>query len=281
MNDLFGGEFSYLTHMKDLLHHGYEVEDRTGTGTKSIFGHQLRFDLSNGTLPVITTKKIHLPSVIHELLWFISGDTNIKYLKENKVRIWDEWADEDGSLGPVYGHQWRQFNGTSRDDPHNTGVDQLKNAIDLLKTDPDSRRIIVNSWNPQQIPEMALPPCHMMFQFKSYYVGGQRLLSCQMYQRSADWFLGVPFNIASYALLTHMVARVTNHVPGELIISFGDTHLYNDHLTQAETQLERVPYPFPTVKFHGTQLTIDDFQYEDIEVVDYKHHPLIKGKVSV
>ena len=264
-------EFDYLIHMQSLLG-ANKVQDRTGTGTRSIFGHQLKFDLNQNTLPVITTKKIHIPSVIHELLWFISGDTNIKYLKENNVRIWDEWANEYGDLGPVYGYQWRS---------EEVGYDQLQYAIKTLKTDPDSRRIIVNSWNPRFISDMALPPCHMMFQFKSYTTGTKRELHCHMYQRSADWFLGVPFNITSYALLTHMIARITNHEASQLVMSFGDTHLYEDHVYQAYEQLERAPFPFPEVKFHGTQLAIEDFQYEDIEVVEYKHHPLIKGKVSV
>lgn len=270
-------EFAYMLHMRDLLEHGYETGDRTGTGTRSIFGHQLRFSLTDNTLPVITTKKIHLPSAIGELLWFISGSTNINDLKAiHPNRIWDEWADEEGELGPVYGNQWRKWR-----TPFGITIDQLGFAIDLLKKDPDSRRIIVNSWNVPDLPLMALQPCHMMFQFKSYDIGGQRHLHCHMYQRSADWFLGVPFNITSYALLTHMVARITNHTAAELVISFGDTHLYNNHVEQAEQQLDRAPYLFPKVKFHGTQLTIDDFMYDDIEVVNYEHHPLIKGKVSV
>jgi len=266
-------EFAYMLHMRDLLEHGYSCEDRTGTGTRSIFGHQLRFSLADNTLPVITTKKIHLPSVVGELLWIISGSTNINDLKAiHPNRIWDEWANDYGDLGPVYGYQWRS---------QELGYDQLNEAIRLLKTDPDSRRIIVDAWNPRYLPDMALTPCHMMFQFKSYDIGGQRHLHCHMYQRSADWFLGVPFNITSYALLTHMVARITNHTAAELVISFGDTHLYNNHVEQAEQQLDRAPYLFPKVKFSGTQLTIDDFMYDDIEVVNYDHHPLIKGKVSV
>lgn len=268
-------EMQYLLHANNILLNGRVTEDRTGVGTRSLFGHQLHFKLRQATLPVITTKKIHLPSVIHELLWFISGDTNIKYLKNNKVRIWDEWADEEGNLGPVYGHQWRHWNGKT---------DQLQNAIDTLKTNPDSRRIIVNAWNADEVDEAALPPCHTFFQFKSYAPRQhetKRQLSCQMYQRSADWFLGVPFNIASYALLTHMVAHVTDHEPDELIMSFGDTHIYSNHVEQMRQQLERKPYKFPGVGLNQSVDNIDDFRFEDINVIDYNHHPLIKGKVAV
>lgn len=229
-------------------------------------------------MPLITTKKVHWHSIVHELLWIISGDTNIRYLSKNNVRIWDEWASPEGDLGPVYGHQWRRY---ETGNPNKEPIDQLKNVIDLLKTDPDSRRIVVNAWNPVDLPYMALPPCHMMFQFKSYEVGETRKLSCHMYQRSADWFLGVPFNIASYALLTHMIARITGHTPGELIMSFGDTHIYDNLVTQTKEQLNRPPYDFPKVEFKGTQLTIDDYGCRDIELVGYKHHPLIKGKVAV
>lgn len=274
-------EAAYLFRMQELLNVGVQTSDRTGTNTLSLFGHQLRFDLTDGKLPVITTKKIHLHSVLHELIWFISGDTNIKYLKDNKVRIWDEWADDDGNLGPVYGHQWRQFGGSSRDDPHNIGIDQLQNAVNLLRNDPDSRRIIVSAWNPQDVDYMALPPCHMMFQFKSYDINGTRHLSCQMYQRSADWFLGVPFNIACYATLTHMIAKITDHVASELIMTFGDTHLYTDHIEQAHAQLSRAPYEFPTIEFNGEQKEIDDFAFENIDVIGYNHYSAIKAKVSV
>jgi thymidylate synthase len=288
-------EYAYQRHMQSLYDDGIPTDDRTGTGTRSIFGHQLKFDLSDNKFPLLTTKKIHFPSAAHELLWFISGNTNIKYLQDNKVRIWDEWADEEGDLGPVYGHQWRRF------DAHNyygedetpcspfdfwegeesDGIDQLQNAIDLLNNDPDSRRIIVSAWNPNQLDQMALVPCHAFFQFKSYLIDGERHLQCHMYQRSADWFLGVPFNIASYALLTHMIAKITNHKASQLVMSFGDTHLYNNHDTQVLTQLSRPPYSFPTIEIHGDQKSIDDFVYSDFELVGYEHHPLIKGKVSV
>jgi len=241
----------------------------------------LKFDLSDNKFPLLTTKKIHFPSAAHELLWFISGNTNIKYLQDNKVRIWDEWADERGDLGPVYGHQWRGFDAHNYHGEESDGIDQLQNAIDLLNNDPDSRRIIVSAWNPNQLDQMALVPCHAFFQFKSYLIDGERHLHCHMYQRSADWFLGVPFNIASYALLTHMIAKITNHKASQLVMSFGDTHLYNNHDTQALTQLSRPPYSFPTIKIHGDQKTIDDFVFENFEVIDYNHHNTIKGKVSV
>jgi thymidylate synthase len=261
----------YLDLMSTVLKTGTKKQDRTGTGTISLFGYQMRFDLSEG-FPILTTKKLHLRSIIHELLWFIKGDTNIHYLKENKVRIWDEWADEKGELGPVYGSQWRSWQGVDG----NT-VDQLSWVINEIKENPTSRRLIVNSWNPAEIDKMALPPCHMMFQF---YVNEGKL-SCQMYQRSADIFLGVPFNIASYALLTIMVAHVTGLQPGDFVHTFGDAHLYMDHLEQADLQLARVPYPLPVMKINPEVKTIFDFVYEDFKLVGYQSHPHIKAKVSV
>jgi thymidylate synthase len=261
----------YLDLMNKVLESGIKKEDRTGTGTISIFGHQMRFDLSEG-FPILTTKKLHLRSIIHELLWFINGETNIKYLKENKVRIWDEWADENGELGPVYGSQWRSWQGAD-----GKVVDQLSWVINEIKENPSSRRLIVNSWNAAEIENMALPPCHMMFQF---YVNDGKL-SCQLYQRSADIFLGVPFNIASYALFTMMVARVTGYEPGDFVHTFGDAHLYMDHLEQTRLQLSREIYPLPTMKINPEVRSIFDFKYEDFELVDYQAHPHIKAKVSV
>lgn len=269
----------------DLLHyintHGIEKTDRTGTGTKSIFGYQMRFDLTEG-FPLVTTKKIHLKSVIHELLWFIKGTTNIGYLQENGVRIWNEWADENGDLGPVYGHQWRNWN--------SEGIDQLQNIIDTLKTSPDSRRMLVSAWNPSVLPDpslsfaenvknnkAALPPCHAFFQF---YVAENKL-SCQLYQRSADVFLGVPFNIASYALLTKMVAQVSGYEVGDFIHTFGDVHIYSNHQEQIEEQLKRKPKVLPTMKLNPNVKNIFDFTYEDFELLNYDPHPLIKGKVAI
>jgi len=261
----------YLDLMTRVLEEGTRKEDRTGTGTISVFGHQMRFDLSRG-FPILTTKKLHLRSIIHELLWFIKGETNIKYLKENKVRIWDDWADEDGELGPVYGAQWRSWQGAD-----GKTVDQLSLVINEIKTNPSSRRLIVNSWNVAEIENMALPPCHMMFQF---YVNENKL-SCQLYQRSADIFLGVPFNIASYALLTMMVAQVTGYSAGDFVHTFGDAHLYLDHLDQVKLQLSREPYALPEMKINPDVSSIFDYKYEDFELVDYQAHPHIKGKVSV
>ncbi|UTW64473.1 thymidylate synthase [bacterium SCSIO 12741] len=259
----------------DLLNHilenGTQKGDRTGTGTLSCFGYQMRFDLKEG-FPVLTTKKLHLRSIIHELLWFLSGDTNIGYLKENGVRIWDEWADENGDLGPVYGYQWRSWptsNGQS--------VDQITRLIEMIKTNPNSRRLIVSAWNVEFIEDMALPPCHTMFQF--YVADGK--LSCQLYQRSADTFLGVPFNIASYALLTLMIAQVCDLEPGEFIHTFGDVHLYNNHLEQARLQLTRDPRPLPQMKINPEVKNIFDFKFEDFELVNYDPHPHIKAAVSV
>jgi thymidylate synthase len=261
----------YLDLMNKVLESGIKKEDRTGTGTISIFGHQMRFDLSEG-FPILTTKKLHLRSIIHELLWFINGETNIKYLKENKVRIWDEWADENGELGPVYGSQWRSWKGAD-----GKVVDQLSWVINEIKENPSSRRLIVNSWNAAEIENMALPPCHMMFQF---YVNDGKL-SCQLYQRSADIFLGVPFNIASYALFTVMVAHVTGYKPGDFVHTFGDAHLYLDHLKQTRLQLSRETYPLPTMKINPEVRSIFDFKYEDFELTGYQAHPHIKAKVSV
>jgi thymidylate synthase len=261
----------YLDFLQDILHNGTKKEDRTGTGTVSVFGRQMRFDLEEG-FPLVTTKKLHLKSIIHELLWFLKGDTNIAYLKENKVRIWDEWADEDGNLGPVYGHQWRSWTA-----PNGETIDQITNVISDIKNNPDSRRLIVSAWNPSDIPNMALPPCHLLFQF--YVADGK--LSCQLYQRSADSFLGVPFNIASYALLTMMVAQVTGLKLGEFVHTVGDAHIYTNHIEQVELQLTREPKPLPKMKLNPNVTNIFDFTYDDFELVDYDAHPHIKGVVSV
>ncbi|CAN5328499.1 thymidylate synthase [soil metagenome] len=264
-------EQQYLNLLQLILDKGSKKEDRTGTGTYSIFGHQIRFDLSEG-FPVLTTKKLHLRSIIHELLWFLSGDTNIAYLKENKVNIWDEWADENGNLGPVYGYQWRNW-----PTPDGRHIDQITQLIHQIKTKPDSRRHIVSAWNVADIENMALPPCHCLFQF--YVADGK--LSCQLYQRSADVFLGVPFNIASYALLTLMVAQVVGLQPGEFIHTFGDAHLYSNHLEQARLQLTREPKPFPILKMNPDIKDIFGFKFEDFELVGYDPHPHIKAAVSV
>ena len=261
----------YLDLMKYVLENGTEKTDRTGTGTKSIFGHQMRFDLSKG-FPLVTTKKTHLKSIIHELLWFLKGDTNIKYLKDNKVSIWDEWADENGNLGPVYGYQWRSW--PTADGQH---VDQISNIIRQIKETPDSRRIIVNAWNVGFIEEMALPPCHTFFQF--YVADGK--LSCQLYQRSADIFLGVPFNIASYAILLMMVAQVTDLEPGDFVHTFGDAHLYSNHMEQAHEQLSRTPYELPTMKMNPGVKDIFEFTFDDFELLNYQFHPHIKAPVAV
>jgi thymidylate synthase len=261
----------YQQLLSRILETGVEKEDRTGTGTISVFGHQMRFDLSQG-FPCLTTKKLHLRSIIHELLWFLQGDTNIAYLQENKVRIWDEWADENGDLGPVYGHQWRSW-----PTPDGRRVDQITKLVEQIQRNPDSRRHIVSAWNVADVDQMALPPCHCLFQF---YVARGRL-SCQLYQRSADVFLGVPFNIASYSLLTLMMAQVTDLEPGEFVHSFGDAHLYNDHLEQARLQLTRDPRPLPQMKLLRKAESIFDFRYEDFELRDYDPHPHIKAKVSV
>jgi len=261
----------YLDLCKHILSNGVQKSDRTGTGTLSVFGYQMRFDLQEG-FPLLTTKKVHTKSIIHELLWFISGNTNIKYLKDNGVTIWDEWADSEGNLGPIYGKQWRSWPG------YNNGhIDQLQQAIDTIKNNPDSRRIIVSSWNVARIDNMALPPCHCFFQF--YVAEGK--LSCQLYQRSADVFLGVPFNIASYALLTSMVASICNLVPGEFIHTLGDAHIYNNHIEQVNLQLSREPRSLPKLVLNESIESIDDFCYDDIKIIDYDPHPTIKGKVAV
>ncbi len=261
----------YLDLMRRILETGIAKTDRTGTGTLSVFGHQMRFDLADG-FPLVTTKKIHLKSVIHELLWFIAGDTNIAYLKQNGVRIWDEWADENGDLGPVYGAQWRSWR-----TPDGGTIDQLRQVVEQIRLNPDSRRLIVTAWNPAEVADMALPPCHCLFQF---YVADGRL-SCQLYQRSADIFLGVPFNIASYALLTMMMAQVTGLKPGDFIHTFGDTHLYLNHLDQARLQLERAPRPLPRLVLNPEVRSLFDFVYDDVTVTGYDPHPHIKAEVAV
>jgi thymidylate synthase len=261
----------YLNLMEKILEDGVRKGDRTGTGTRSIFGAQMRFDLSKG-FPVLTTKKLHLKSIIHELLWFIQGDTNTAYLKNNQVSIWDEWADENGDLGPVYGAQWRSWK-----TPEGKTIDQLKRAVDLIKNQPNSRRILVSAWNVGEIEKMALPPCHLLFQF---YVANRKL-SCQLYQRSADFFLGVPFNIASYSLLTRMMAQVCDLEPGDFVHTLGDAHLYLDHLEQAELQLSRDPYPLPVMEINPDVKSIFDFQFDDFNLKSYQAHPHIKAEVSV
>ncbi len=261
----------YLDLLDHILLNGIQKEDRTGTGTKSIFGYQMRFNLEEG-FPLLTTKKLHLRSIIHELLWFLKGETNIKYLKDNKVSIWDEWADENGNLGPVYGHQWRSW-GTS---DGNT-IDQISEVIHTLKTNPDSRRILVNAWNVGEINKMALPPCHVLFQF--YVAKGK--LSCQLYQRSADVFIGVPFNIASYALLTLMIAQVTGLKPGDFIHTFGDAHLYLNHLDQAKLQLSREPRKSPIMTLNPEVKNIFSFKFDDFQLSEYDPYPHIKADVSI
>lgn len=261
----------YLKLMQRILDEGVEKHDRTGTGTLSVFGHQMRFDLSAG-FPVVTTKKLHLRSIIHELLWFLKGDTNIQYLRENKVRIWDEWADEDGNLGPVYGKQWRSWQ-----TPDGAAIDQISQLVEQIKTNPDSRRLIVSAWNVAEVPQMALPPCHLLFQF---YVA-QGKLSCQLYQRSADVFLGVPFNIASYALLTMMIAQVCDLQPGDFVHTLGDAHLYSNHLEQTKLQLSREPKTLPTMKINPNVKDLFAFTLEDFDLQDYDPHPHISAPVSV
>lgn len=261
----------YLDLMRHVKKHGVRKEDRTGTGTLSVFGHQMRFDLRHD-FPVVTTKKLHLKSIVHELLWFLRGETNIHYLKENGVSIWNEWADENGELGPIYGYQWRSW-----PTPDGRHIDQISQVIEQIKTKPDSRRLIVSAWNVGEIDNMALPPCHAFFQF---YVAEGRL-SCQLYQRSADIFLGVPFNIASYALLTLMVAQVTGLQPGEFVWTGGDCHLYSNHLEQVDLQLSREPYPLPQMKLNPEVTSIFDFKYEDFELTGYQSHAAIKAPVAV
>jgi len=262
---------TYLNLIQHVLETGIQKEDRTGTGTLSIFGYQMRFDLNQG-FPLVTTKKVHLRSIIHELLWFIRGETNIQSLNEAGVTIWDEWADEVGNLGPVYGKQWRAWKGSD-----GNAIDQLKDVIQMLKENPDSRRLIVCSWNVAELPFMALPPCHCLYQF---YVANGRL-SCQLYQRSADIFLGVPFNIASYALLTQMLAQVLNLKVGEFIHTLGDAHLYLNHLDQAKEQLSRTPYPLPKMQLNPAVKSLFDFKYEDFTLTDYQSHPKISAPIAV
>ena len=262
---------AYLDLLGELLDHGVPKGDRTGTGTRSLFGRQLRFDLAQG-FPLVTTKKLHLKSIVHELLWFLRGDTNVAYLREHGVRIWDEWADADGELGPVYGRQWRAWRTADGGQ-----VDQIAAVISEIRRNPDSRRLIVSAWNVGDLPAMALQPCHALFQF---HVAGGRL-SCQLYQRSADIFLGVPFNIASYALLTHMVAQVTDLEPGDFVHSFGDVHLYDNHVGQAREQLARDPLPLPRLRLDPSVRSIDDFRFEHVVVEDYQAHPAIKAPVAV
>ncbi|HLU21378.1 thymidylate synthase [Lederbergia graminis] len=261
----------YLNLCREVLNNGTKKEDRTGTGTISVFGHQMRFDLQKG-FPLLTTKKLHTKSIIHELLWFLAGDTNIRYLQENGVRIWNEWADEDGNLGPVYGKQWRSW-----ETADGTTIDQIKMVLDQIKHNPDSRRMIVNAWNVGDVDKMALPPCHCLFQF--YVADGK--LSCQLYQRSADIFLGVPFNIASYALLTMMIAHVTNLEPGEFVHTLGDAHIYSNHLEQIELQLSREPRALPKMNINPEVTDLFEFKYEDFSIEGYDPHPAIKGVVSV
>jgi thymidylate synthase len=261
----------YLALLRQVINQGVQKPDRTGTGTLSIFGHQMRFNLQEG-FPLITTKKLHVRSIIYELLWFLKGETNIQYLQDHGVRIWNEWADENGDLGPVYGAQWRSWRTAD-----GAVVDQISQVISDIKRNPDSRRLIVNSWNVGELHRMALPPCHTLFQF---YVADGRL-SCQLYQRSADIFLGVPFNIASYALLTLMVAQVCDLQPGDFVHTFGDAHLYLNHLEQAHLQISRQPFPLPKLKINPSVNSIFDFQYEDIELTGYQSHPTIKAEISV
>ena len=261
----------YLDLVKHIIDTGTDKNDRTGTGTRSVFGYQMRFNLADG-FPLVTTKNCHLKSIIYELLWFLQGDTNINYLKEHNVKIWDEWADENGDLGPVYGKQWRSWAGTD-----GVEVDQVKDLIHQLKTNPDSRRMIISAWNVAELPKMKLMPCHCLFQF--YVANGK--LSCQLYQRSADVFLGVPFNIASYALLTMMIAQVCELQPGEFVHSFGDVHLYNNHFEQANLQLTRTPFPLPQMKINPQVKDIFNFKFEDFELLNYESHPAIKAPVAV
>lgn len=262
---------AYLDFARHILQHGTRKEDRTGTGTLSVFGYQMRFNLADG-FPLLTTKKLHIKSIIYELLWFLNGDTNIRYLNEHGVRIWDEWADESGDLGPVYGHQWRSW-----PVPDGGQIDQVSQLIESLKTNPDSRRHIVSAWNVGDVSHMALPPCHCLFQF---YVSDGKL-SCQLYQRSADVFLGVPFNIASYALLTHMVAQVCGLQAGDFIHTFGDAHIYLNHLKQIKQQLERTPYPRPHLHINPDVQDIFSFDFGDFKMINYRAHPHIKGQVAV
>jgi thymidylate synthase len=261
----------YLDLLRHILEHGTVKSDRTGTGTLSVFGYQMRFDLREH-FPLLTTKKVHLKSILHELLWFLSGETNIQYLREHGVTIWDEWADDQGELGPIYGYQWRSW-----PDGRGSHIDQLQQVLDTIREQPDSRRLIVSAWNVADLPRMALPPCHLLFQF---YVADGRL-SCQLYQRSADVFLGVPFNIASYSLLTLMVAQVSGLAAGEFIHTFGDVHLYQNHVSQARLQLSRQPRPLPRMRLNPERLDLSAFRYDDFQLLDYRPHPAIKAPVAV
>ena len=261
----------YLSLLQHILDNGVVKTDRTGTGTKSVFGYQMRFNLSEG-FPLVTTKKVHMRSIIHELLWFLKGETNIAYLKENNVSIWDEWADANGELGPVYGKQWRSWEGAN-----GVVIDQVKDLIEQIKKNPDSRRLIISAWNVADLPKMALMPCHTIFQF--YVAEGK--LSCQLYQRSADVFLGVPFNIASYALLTMMIAQVCDLQPGDFVHTFGDVHIYSNHMEQVNLQLSRTPYPLPTMKLNPAVNDIFEFKFEDFTLENYQSHPAIKAPVAV
>lgn len=261
----------YLDLLRHVMENGVDRMDRTGTGTRGVFGYQMRFDLSKG-FPMVTTKKLHKKSIVHELIWFLAGDTNIGYLKENGVRIWDEWADENGDLGPVYGKQWRRWEG-----PEGKVFDQIKTVVEAIKSNPYSRRHIVSAWNPADVDEMALPPCHCLFQF--HVANGK--LSCQLYQRSADIFLGVPFNIASYALLVHMMAQICELEVGDFVHTFGDAHIYSNHFEQVKLQLTRDPKPLPKLKLNPEIRKIDGFTYEDVKIIGYKAHPHIAGKVAV
>jgi thymidylate synthase len=266
----------FLDLVQRILDTGVSKADRTGTGTRSVFGHQMRFDLAHG-FPLVTTKRLHLKSIIYELLWFLRGETNVRYLHEHGVTIWDEWADAAGELGPVYGYQWRSWPGRGGET-----IDQISQVIEQIRANPDSRRLIVSAWNVADVPRMALPPCHLLFQFYSAEdAAGRRRLSCQMVQRSADVFLGVPFNIASYALLTLMVAQVTDHLPGEFIHTFGDAHLYENHLDQARLQLSREPRPLPTMRLDPSVRSIFDFRYEHFRLENYDPHPRIAAPISV
>lgn len=267
----------YLSLLKHIIENGTDKADRTGTGTRSVFGYQMRFDLAEG-FPLVTTKKAHLKSIIYELLWFLQGNTNIGYLKENGVKIWDEWADENGDLGPVYGKQWRSWEGAN-----GVETDQVKDVIDQLKNNPDSRRIIISAWNVADLRKMKLMPCHCLFQFYTSApdTSGRRKLSCQLYQRSADVFLGVPFNIASYALLTMMIAQVCDMAAGDFVHTFGDVHLYSNHFEQANLQLTRTPFPLPNIKLNADVKDIFNFKFEDFELTNYESHPAIKAPVAV
>jgi len=262
---------TYLDLIQTILDKGEDKGDRTGTGTKSVFGHQMRFDLSEG-FPMVTTKKLHLKSIVYELLWFLKGDTNVKYLQENGVRIWNEWADDNGDLGPVYGKQWRQWEAKD-----GTIIDQVSEAVEMIKNNPNSRRIIVSAWNVGELSEMALMPCHALFQF---HVANSKL-NCQLYQRSADVFLGVPFNIASYALLTHMMAQVCGLQAGTFVHTLGDAHLYNNHLEQANLQISRKPLQLPRLKLNPEVMEIDQFDFDDIEIIGYQHHEHIKAPIAI